>query len=267
MNEIDISIIIPCLNEERYVGRCLDAIAALELRPHEVLVVDNGSTDKTAEVAGRYDFVRVLREPRRGRAFAQIAGFNAATGTVLARLDADAVVSPDWTARIADYYSRPEALQTAWTGGASFYNVRFPRLVSAVYDWLAFRFNQLLTGHPTLWGSSMALPRALWAQVAGQVCQRSDLHEDLDLSIHLHRHGCPIVYDDHTKVQVELRPAYASTSKLWAYLELWPRTLRIHGIRTWWVCWIANFFMFTGMPFFGISERAARLFGRPPLSR
>jgi glycosyltransferase involved in cell wall biosynthesis len=263
--DIRISLVIPAYNEERYLARCLEAVAAQSLRPHEVIVVDNGSQDGTTAVAKQYPFVTLCTEPRRGRAFAQAAGFNAATGTVVARIDADAVLPVDWVARISNYFDQPGSMQTAWTSGARFYNVRFPRLISALYDGVAFQMNRLLTGHPTLWGSSMALPRALWQKIAGDVCMRADLHEDLDVSIHLHRAGHTIFYDKHVKVPVELRPVYASPRKLLAYLQLWPRTLAIHRIRTWPLCWIINAFLFVGMPFFGLSERLARLLGRRPL--
>jgi len=60
VNEPNISIIIPAYNEERYLGRCLDAIAAQSVRPYEVIVVDNNSSDDTAKVAQRYPFVTLL---------------------------------------------------------------------------------------------------------------------------------------------------------------------------------------------------------------
>jgi glycosyltransferase involved in cell wall biosynthesis len=266
VNNIAISIIVPAYNEERYLARCLESIAAQTHKPHQVIVVDNASTDRTAAVARKFPFVTVVRESHRGRAFAQAAGFNAATGTVLARIDADAVLPPDWTARIAAYFDHPGALQTAWTSCAHFYNVRFPRLVSYMYGWIGFSLNRFFAGHASLWGSSMALPRALWQTVEPEVCQRADLHEDLDLSIHLHQHGYAIVPDWHTKVGVELRPAYAGPAQVWEYLRMWPRTLAVHGIWTWPLCWIVNIVVFAGMPFFGISERMARLFGRRRLT-
>jgi glycosyltransferase involved in cell wall biosynthesis len=259
-----ISIIIPAYNEERYLGRCLESIAA---QTQQVIVVDNGSSDGTAEVARRYPFVTLVRQPKRGRIFAQNTGFNAATGDVLARGDADAIFPADWVERIADYFGQPGAMKTAWTCGARFYNVRFPRVVSWAYGWIAFRFNRLLTGHSSLWGSSMAVPRQAWTAISAEVCTTPDLHEDLDLSIHLYQHDYSIVYDKHTKVGVELRPAYAGPREVWAYLSMWPRTLRRHGIWTWVVCHPVNVVVFVGMPFFGISERLARLFGLTPRNR
>jgi glycosyltransferase involved in cell wall biosynthesis len=261
-----ISIIIPAYNEERYLGRCLDSIAALAEPPFEVLVVDNNSTDATATIARAYPFVRLLSEPTQGRVFARNSGFQAATGDILARIDADAVLPTEWTTRIAAYFSGAAAADTAWTGGAFFYNVRFPHVVSAIYGSLIFGFNRLLAGHPTLWGSNMALLKQLWDTVASDVCLRNDVHEDLDLAIHLHRHSVPIVYDRHTKVHVQLRRVRSSHHELWDYLQMWPRTLRIHGIKTWPICWVfGDVLLYALTPLFGIAERIARLFGRKPI--
>jgi len=261
-----ISLIIPAYNEERYLARCLDAVAAQTVRPYEVIVVDNNSSDRTAEIARRYPFVTLLSETQQGRVFARNAGFDAATGTVLARIDADAVLPPQWTERVAAYYAKPGSQRHAWTGGALFYNVRFPHVVSFIYDLLVFSFNRLLAGHPTLWGSNMALPRSLWQDVRGDVCLRNDVHEDLDLAIHLHRRGYGIHYQHRAKVHVQLRRVRSSRHELWAYLQMWPRTLRLHGLRTWVICWLfGDVLLYVFTPLFGFTERVARFFGRKPL--
>lgn len=261
-----ISLIIPAYNEERYLGRCLDSVAAQVRRPFEVIVVDNNSSDKTARIAARYPFVRVLHEPTQGRVYARSAGFDAARGDILARIDADAVLPPGWTVAISDYFARPGALETSWTGGAFFYNVRFPHTVSAIYNALIFRFNLLLAGHPTLWGSNMALPKALWREIKPDICLRNDVHEDLDLAIHLHRRGRPVAYERHVKTHVQLRRVHSSYGELWDYLQMWPRTLRTHGLKTWPICWLfGDVLLFALSPLFGISEHVARMFGRKPL--
>jgi len=261
-----ISLIIPAYNEERYLARCLDAVAAQTVKPFEVIVIDNNSTDTTAEIARRYRFVRLLHEPAQGRVYARNTGFDAARGTILARIDADAVLPADWVERLSLYYHRPEAQLTAWTGGALFYNVRFPHAVSSVYNGLVFGFNRLLAGHPTLWGSNMALPKALWHEAKADVCLRNDVHEDLDLAIHLHRCGRTIHYQRHAKVHVQLRRVRSSRHELWAYLQMWPRTLRVHGIQTWPICWLfGDVLLYVATPLFSIAERIARAFGRKPL--
>lgn len=261
-----ISIIIPAYNEERYLARCLDSVALQAELPFEVLVVDNNSTDRTAEIAGRYPFVTVVRETQQGRVYARNAGFESARGDILARIDADAVLPPGWTTRVAQHFARAGATETAWTGGAYFYNVRFPRVVSGIYDLLVFRFNWLLAGHPTLWGSNMAIPKRLWQDVRGKVCLRNDIHEDLDLAIHVHRLKRKIVYDKHAKVHVQLRRVRSSRRELWGYLQWWPRTLRVHGLKTWPICWLfGDVLLFAVTPLFDITEYFARAFGRRPL--
>lgn len=263
---IRISIIIPAYNEERYLGRCLDAIAAQTMQPYEVIVVDNASTDGTAAVARAYPFVTLVTELHKGRVFAREVGFAAAKGTVLARIDADSVVPRDWIAQLHAYFVQPGALATAWTGNGRFCNVRMPRSVSWLYNLLAFRFNALVGGHPTLWGSNMAVPRALWQQVRSDLCLRNDIHEDLDIAIHLHRAGVAITYNPHMYVIAHMRRVRSNRAELWEYLQMWPQTLRVHGRRTWVVCWlVGSVTLFALTPFLGVAEQLARLCGRKPL--
>lgn len=87
----DVSVIIPCLDEAATVGTCVrKALAAMEAAglAGEVVVVDNGSTDRSAEEAARAG-ARVVREERRGYGAALQAGFAAARGRRLVMGDAD----------------------------------------------------------------------------------------------------------------------------------------------------------------------------------
>jgi glycosyltransferase involved in cell wall biosynthesis len=87
----DVSVIIPCLNEEATVGVCVrkarSAIERMGLQG-EVIVADNGSTDRSAEVAVR-EGARIVREERKGYGAALLAGFAAARGRCLVMGDAD----------------------------------------------------------------------------------------------------------------------------------------------------------------------------------
>ena len=89
-------IVIPALNEEKAIGRVLDDIPRRLVS--EVIVVDNGSTDRTPEIA-RQKGARVVYEPRRGYGAACYAGFRAAPP------DTDIVVFMD-----GDYSDHPEEL-------------------------------------------------------------------------------------------------------------------------------------------------------------
>lgn len=94
-----ISVVIPVLDEEARIGRCLDELARLD-GLHEVIVVDGGSRDRTVELAGGTPGVRVLTAPR-GRGPQLNAGARAATGDVLLFLHADVSLPPAAPAWIA----------------------------------------------------------------------------------------------------------------------------------------------------------------------
>jgi glycosyltransferase involved in cell wall biosynthesis len=87
-----ISVVIPCLNEEEAVGHVIDeAWAGIEAsgRPGEVVVVDNNSTDRSAEVAAAHG-ATVVHETRPGYGSAYLAGFEASQGDFIVMADADA---------------------------------------------------------------------------------------------------------------------------------------------------------------------------------
>jgi glycosyltransferase involved in cell wall biosynthesis len=84
-----VSVIIPTMNEERSIGLVIDEVkGALGQRPHEILVVDTASKDRTREIA-RERGAQVIDEPRRGYGRAYKTGFENATGDYIATLDAD----------------------------------------------------------------------------------------------------------------------------------------------------------------------------------
>jgi rSAM/selenodomain-associated transferase 2 len=85
MAAIKISVIVPVLDEEKTIATTLDALIALA--PHEIIVVDGGSTDRTAEICQQFD-VKVMVSAR-GRARQMNSGAKAASGDILLFLHAD----------------------------------------------------------------------------------------------------------------------------------------------------------------------------------
>jgi glycosyltransferase involved in cell wall biosynthesis len=91
-----VSIIIPAYNEEKYIAKTLKAIASQEIKPFEVIVVDNNSTDKTVSVANKFPGVKVVSCKDPGANAARQAGFIASSGDIIVTLDADCIPFPEW---------------------------------------------------------------------------------------------------------------------------------------------------------------------------
>ncbi len=104
-----VSVVIPARNEEAFLPRCLERIAHQTLRPFEVIVVESGSTDRTAQVAKDHG-ARVIRLEEPGIARARHAGFQAAVGEVIASTDADALVPRDWLERLVSPFEDPRVV-------------------------------------------------------------------------------------------------------------------------------------------------------------
>jgi glycosyltransferase involved in cell wall biosynthesis len=94
------SVVVPAYNEEMYLGDCLASLAAQDFEGSlEIIVVDNNSTDGTAELARRAG-VTVLRETRPGVCQARQLGTAAARGTIVVSTDADTTFSSNWLSQI-----------------------------------------------------------------------------------------------------------------------------------------------------------------------
>jgi succinoglycan biosynthesis protein ExoA len=104
-----VSVIIPVLNEERYIGDCLRTILAQDYPRDlmEILVVDGMSTDHTCEIvqslAREDNRIRLLLSPQRRTPFSMNIGVAAATGEVLVRVDGHSVVGTDHVRRLVVY--------------------------------------------------------------------------------------------------------------------------------------------------------------------
>ncbi len=105
------SVIIPAFNAAATLARAIESVRAQSWPAHEIIVVDDGSSDATAQVAAGFgDAVRLIRQPNRGVSVARNAGAAAASGDWLAFLDADDWYAPDRLRLHAEWIAEDPAL-------------------------------------------------------------------------------------------------------------------------------------------------------------
>ncbi len=94
----DISVVIPVYNVEKYLERCLDSVRSQTLTPREVILVDDGSTDRSGQICDRYGALcpnfQVIHQANGGLSAARNAGIERASGAYLTFLDSDDFLHP-----------------------------------------------------------------------------------------------------------------------------------------------------------------------------
>jgi glycosyltransferase involved in cell wall biosynthesis len=113
------SVVIPAYNEAAFLGSCLDSLLAQDYHgAYEIIVVDNNSTDATADIA-RSRGVSVVHEPKPGVCSARQCGTTAARGEIVVSTDADTTFGSDWLSRI-DRAFRDDPARVAVAGPCRF---------------------------------------------------------------------------------------------------------------------------------------------------
>ncbi len=104
-----VSVVVCAYNEERTIQECLASLAACDYPNLDVIMCDDGSTDRTLEIARTFPF-RILELDHGGLSRARNAGIEAATGEIVAFLDADAACDPQWPWYLALGYDNDEVV-------------------------------------------------------------------------------------------------------------------------------------------------------------
>ena len=243
---LTLSIVIPVYNEGRYLKSCLDSIAKQTVKPDEVIVVDNNSTDNSLDIARQYGFVKILHEKRQHQVFAQATGFNAAKSDILGRIDGDSILPEEWVYKTKKAFEDKDVV--AVTVGADPYDVPLKWISVAIFHWYIFTAG-LIAGTRLLWGANCAVRAAAWRSIKSKVLMRPDIWEDYDMSFCLKKLGrvkyigrlkmgvsfraVHTTFTDHTRYQFRsVRTFYlrASLLRLLLFIVLWTLTFVVYPL-------------------------------------
>ena len=112
-----VSVVVCAYNAERTMDQCLASLEELDYPDYEVIVVNDGSYDRTLEIARNYGYCRIIDQPNKGLSVARNVGAEAATGEIVAYTDSDCVADPDWLTYLV---AKMEASDLAACGGPNF---------------------------------------------------------------------------------------------------------------------------------------------------
>lgn len=215
-----VSVVIPAYDEEGYIGPCLDALNGQRHGPpHEIIVCDNGSTDHTAQIVLRAG-VRLVSESVKGYSRAVATGIGRTRGNIVALIDADTRVGPDWLSTVAQLFEENPSL--VCVGGPSeFYD-------AAAWQRRAWHFLNtisMMLGVIQPMGFNMAFRKRTYETVGG-VSTQSDLQWDRLLVVRLRAKGHVWFRKDLT-VAISSRRYRSSCVIAWEIVQRGLNTLTI----------------------------------------
>jgi len=213
-----ISFVIPAYNEEKYIGDCLRSVLQVtEGKPYpiEIVVVNNASTDRTAEIARQFSGVRVVDESNKGLTRARQKGFESTTGELIANIDSDVRLPTEWLDIVLTEFERCSEL--ACLSGPFIYHDLSPvhRFITKMFYGIGFifyRLNRLVSHHGAMaQGGNFIVRRTSLEKIGGYDTNIAFFGEDTDIARRMTQTG-----------QVKF------TFRLWVYTS--GRRLKTQGV-------------------------------------
>lgn len=191
-----ISFVIPAYNEEDFIGPCLDSVLLEIERGHydaEVIVVNNASTDRTREIVLKYPQVKLVDEPQKGLTLARQAGYLASTGDLIANVDADNRLAPEWIKTVLDEFSKDEEL-VALSGPLDFFDLpKWAKVEVKMFYGLGYATylvnNHIFKRAGMLQGGNFVVKRTALDKIGGYNTAVTFYGEDTDAAMRLRKCG------------------------------------------------------------------------------
>jgi glycosyltransferase involved in cell wall biosynthesis len=234
-----VSIVIPAWNEEDTIKACILAALDQTVPAFEVIVVDNMSTDGTAKVVRALQLAipdaplkYLQQQDVQGLIPTRNFGLDQASGDILGRIDSDSVLEPTWVEEVQKAFLDPEV--AACTGPVIYYDMPLRRFGAIADDATRRAMIVITRDYHLLFGSNMALRATAWQAIRTEACLDPDdeLHEDIDLSIHLHEQAQKIVYSSDMVTGMSARRLDDSPREFYNYVMRFERTYKKHRVRS-----------------------------------
>lgn len=219
-----ISIVIPAYNEEKYIGDCIDSIkqhgGSLF---HEIVVVNNASKDRTTEIATAKG-ARVVYESNKGLTHARRRGLIEATGDIIAYLDADTRISPNWAPLVTHSFTTNSDLVCLSGPYRYFDGSVWQRSVMHSLWHIFAPIMYRIVGYAVLGGNFVARKSAL-EQMGGFDTSIAFYGEDTDIARRISRFGKVVFRMDffvHTSIRRFEKEGLIKANIVYGMNFIWP---------------------------------------------
>lgn len=216
-----VSIVIPVFNEERYLSLCLTSLMSLSYPKdrHEILLVDNGSTDRTLQIAREFGDVAIHVKENVKVGAVRNYGVQKATGTVIVFLDSDCVVNPEW---LINGVRKLTANPGSVLGGR--YLLREDPSWLEKY-WILTSPGRAIT-QASLLGGCIFITKEIFQNIGG-FDERLNAGEDSDLTVRLRKEHFNVEIDRSLDV---VHLGYPSRVRPFVARQLWHSSDYINGL-------------------------------------
>ncbi|MFH1504515.1 MAG: glycosyltransferase family 2 protein [Candidatus Omnitrophota bacterium] len=193
-----ISLYIPCFNAESYIEDTLKGVFSQTLKPDEVVIVDDNSSDRTVEKVSPYPIKLIRHKHNRGLAVARNTAVKNIDSKYIASLDADCAPEPGWLETLMKRFTSSDI---AGTGGKL-----LEKNLSTTFDlWRAVHMKQYWaegeSAPPFLFGSNTVFRRQALTEVGVYSENFRDNYEDVDICERLKKKGYSLVYEPKATVK------------------------------------------------------------------
>lgn len=235
-----VSVVIPAYNEEDAIEKCLESFLDQTVKPLEIIVVDNRSTDETAALVRAFRNehkgelnIRLLKQfDEQGITPTRNYGMNRAKGDVVGRIDADSTLEEGWVEAVQDAFTDPEV--AAASGPVVYHDMPAQNVGFRADNQIRTTLDKLAKSHRFLFGSNMAVRRTVWHDILPHLCEDKEdkMHEDIDIALHLHEEGYKVVYVSDMVGGMSARRLEDSPKDFYRYVMRFENTYKNHDIKS-----------------------------------
>ncbi|MCK9187199.1 MAG: glycosyltransferase [Candidatus Colwellbacteria bacterium] len=209
-----ISVVIPCLNEEKNITSLIDALEAQDFKreDYEIIIADNGSNDRTYDVASASSADKVVVENNKGTNNARQAGYSASRGEIIAFLDADCRPFKGWLKNIWEIFEKDKNNEIGIASGPYRYTDAglLGRFLSDIFQVLMIPALRILDFiFRKKWaialGGNMAIRKEALEKIGGFDVSFVFFGDDADTALRIRRSGYKAIFSHNIAVESSAR--------------------------------------------------------------